>query len=79
MFASEVKQPRNDTRDSPRTVLAMNLGTEHKTYKRADFRNVLNEMCKSFEEMWPKSAALGMPAGILRDTAGDTNYCRQIR
>ena len=55
MFASEAKQPRNDTRDSPRTVLAMNLSTEHTTYKRAGARDVLNRMCKSFEEMWPKS------------------------
>jgi len=49
MVASEAKPQQNYTRDSPRTVLAINLGTEHITYERAGFRNVLNEMCKSFE------------------------------
>jgi len=40
----------------------MNLVTEHTTYKRAGVRNVLNVMCKSFEEMWPKS--------VLRNSGG---------
>jgi len=69
MFASEAKQPRNDNRDSSRTVLAMNLGTKHTTYKRAGARNVLNRMCKSFEEMWPKSGLRnvgGQPPGYSR-------------
>jgi len=69
MFASEAKQPRNDNRDSSRTVLAMNLGTEHTTSKRAGARNVLNGMCKSFEEMWPKSGLRnvgGHPPGYRR-------------
>jgi len=56
----------------------MNLGTEHKTYERAGFRNVLDEMCKSFVERG-RRAVLGMLAGIPGDTAGGTNYCRQIR
>ena len=60
----------------------MNLGTEHTTYKkggrRTGARNVLNGMCKTFEEMWPKSVLRNV-GGILRDTAGGTNYCRQIR
>jgi len=60
------------------TVLAMNLGTEHKTYEKAGFRNVLNEMCKSFEGRG-RRAALGMSAGIPGDTAGGTNYCRQMQ
>jgi len=34
MFASEAKQRRNTNRDSSRTVLAVNLGTEHTTYKK---------------------------------------------
>jgi len=36
----------------------MNLGTEHKTYERAGFRNVLDEMCNNNVQvvcrMWPK-------------------------
>jgi len=32
MFASETKQPRNDNRDSSRTVLAMNNESRHKTH-----------------------------------------------
>ena len=69
MFASEAKQPRNDNRDSSRTVFAMNLGTGHTTCKRAGARNVLNAMCKSFEEMWPKSGLRnvgGHPPGYRR-------------
>jgi len=46
---------KRQSRFIKRTVLAMNLGTKHTTYKRAGARNVLNGMCKSFEEMWPKS------------------------
>jgi len=43
----------------------MNLCTEHTTYKRAGARNVLNRMCKSFEEMWPKSGlALAQVTGV---------------
>jgi len=76
MFASEAKQPRNDNRDSSRTVLAMNLGTKHTTYKRAGARNVLNGMCKYRSKECGRRAALGTLAGILRDTAGGTNYCR---
>jgi len=38
MFASEAKQRRNTNRDSSRTVLAMNLGTGHTTYKSAGAR-----------------------------------------
>jgi len=38
MFASEAKQRRNTDQDSSRTVLAMNLGTGHTTYKRAGAR-----------------------------------------
>ena len=38
MFASEAKQPRNDNRDSSKTVLAMNLGTGNTTYKRTGAR-----------------------------------------
>jgi len=53
----------------------MNLRTRNTTYETggrpAGAHNALNEMCKSFEGMWP--------AGIIRDTAGGTNYCRQIR
>jgi len=41
MFASEAKQRRNTNRDSSRTVLAMNLGTGHTTYKRAGARRAL--------------------------------------
>jgi len=55
----------------------MNLGTKHTTCKRAGARNVLNEMCKSFEGMWPKSSLRnvgGHPPGYRRGT----NYCRQI-
>jgi len=63
MFASEAKQSRNDTRHSSRTVLAVNLGTEHTTYKRVGARNVLNGMCKLFEGMWPKS---GLGIGGIR-------------
>jgi len=73
MFASEAKQPRNDNRDSSRTVLAMNLGTGNTTYKMggrpAGARNVLNGMCKSFEGMWPKSVLRnvgGHPPGYRR-------------
>jgi len=66
MFASEAKQPRNDNRDSSRTYLAMNLGTRNTTYKMGGrpvgARNALNEMCKSFEGMWPKN--------ILRNIGG---------
>ena len=56
----DTQTPNNHTKRQSRfikdcTVLAMNLGTEHTTYKRAGARNVLNRMCKSFKEMWPKS------------------------
>jgi len=58
----------------------MNLGTEHKTFERAGFRNVWDVMCKSFVE-WGRRVAFGIPAGIPGDTAWarGTNYCRQIR
>ena len=73
MFASEAKQPRNDNRDSSRTVLAMNLGTTNTTYKMcgrpAGARNVLNGMCKSFEGMGPKS--------VLRNIGGDPSGYRR--
>jgi len=66
MFASEAKQPRNDNRDSSRTYLAMNLGTRNTTYKKggrpAGAYNVLSEMCKPFEGIWPKS--------VLRNIGG---------
>jgi len=47
----------------------MNLGPEHTTYKRAGARNVLNGMCKSFEEMRLKSGLRnvgGYPQGYRR-------------
>jgi len=58
----------------------MNLGTEHQTFERAGFRfrNVWDEMCKSFVECG-RRVAFGIPAGIPGDTAWGTNYCRQIR
>jgi len=44
----------------------MNLGTRNTTYKMGGrpvgARNALNEMCKSFEGMWPKN--------ILRNIGG---------
>jgi len=66
MFASEAKQPRNDNRDSSRTVLAMNLGAKHTTYKRAGARNVLNGMCKSFKGKSGLRNVSGHPPGYRR-------------
>jgi len=37
MFASEAKPTQNNTRDSLRTLLGVNLGTGHKTFESAGF------------------------------------------
>jgi len=45
----------------------MNLGTKHKTYERAGFRNMLDEMCKSFVECGRRAAlALRYTGGYPR-------------
>jgi len=76
--ASEAKPTQNNTRDSLRTHLGVNLGTGHKTFERAGFRNMWDPMCKSFVE-WDRRVSFGIPAGIHGSTAWGTNYCRQIR
>jgi len=57
MFTTRVnpKPTQNNTRDSPRIYLVVNLGTEHKTFERASFRNVCERDVQVVRRIRPKS------------------------
>jgi len=71
MFASEAKPTQNNTRDSLRTHLGVNLGTGHKTFETAGFPQHVWRDAQVIRRMGPKSplayrrVSLEIPRGVL--------------